>query len=167
MRGPNGPRLPPVASAELSSQIYNAALALLARREHSQQELQQKLLKRFPDSETLVHETLARLDREGYQSDQRYIEAYIRSRLNKGYGAQRVRQELRLRGLTADLVDSALVELRNDEQNLEQLIHVWRKKFKIPPKGPKEKFRQISFLRYRGFSAAEIDKLFCHLLHEE
>lgn len=156
-----------MASAELSSKIYNAALALLARREHPQQELQQKLLKRFPDSETLVHEALARLDREGYQSDRRYIEAYIRFRLSKGYGAQRLRQELRLRGLAADLIDSALVELTNEERNLEQLILVWRKKFKIPPKDPKEKFRQISFLRYRGFSTADIDKLFRHLQYEE
>lgn len=152
-----------MTSTELSAQIYNAALALLARREHSQQELRQKLLKRFFDSETLVQETLARLEGEGYQSDRRYIEAYIRSRLNKGYGAQRLRQELRVRGLAAELVDSALAELRDEEQHLEQLIHVWRKKFKIPPTDPKEKFRQISFLRYRGFSSADIEALFRYL----
>jgi Uncharacterized protein conserved in bacteria len=156
-----------VTSSELSSQIYNAALALLARREHSQQELRQKLLKRFSDSETLVQETLARLEGEGYQSDLRYIEAYIRSRLNKGYGAQRLRQELRLRGLAADLTDSALAELKDGEQHLEQLIQVWRKKFKILPKDSKEKFRQINFLRYRGFSAADIEALFRYLQQEE
>lgn len=156
-----------MTSSELSSQIYNAALALLARREHSQQELRQKLLKRFSDSETLVQETLARLEGEGYQSDLRYIEAYIRSRLNKGYGAQRLRQELRLRGLAADLTDSALAELKDGEQHLEQLIQVWRKKFKILPKDSKEKFRQINFLRYRGFSAADIEALFRYLQQEE
>jgi regulatory protein len=156
-----------MSSAELSSQIRNLVLALLARREHSQYELQQKLLKRFSGSETLIQEVLGRVASDGYQSDSRYAEAYIRSRSNKGYGLQRLRQELKLRGIDSDLIENALADAYDRDRNFEQLLLVWRKKFKSVPYDTKEKFRQASFLRYRGFSAGEVEALFAYLQRNE
>jgi regulatory protein len=152
-----------VTSADIATQIYHSALGLLARREHSSYELQQKLLQRFPSASDTIPPVLTRLIDEGYQSDSRYVEMYVRSRLNKGYGLQRLRQELRLRGINNQLIEAAFAQTSADGKHAESLLHLWRKKFKCLPRDPKEKSRQINFLRYRGFSSRDIDGLFAYL----
>lgn len=156
-----------VSNTDTSTQIYHSALGLLTRREHSRYELQQKLLQRFPDASAVIQPVLARLEEEGYQSDGRFIEAYIRSRQNKGYGLQRLRQELRLRGLDNQLVDQAFAQMTGDDRQIDSLIQLWRKKFRQLPENPREKARQINFLRYRGFSTAEIESMFRYLAEHE
>lgn len=82
-----------------------AAMDYLARREHSCRELKDKLLRRgiaSPVAESVVE----RLRNENLVSDERYAEAYVRSRVRKRFGPLRVRAELRQRG-----VDDALVEV--------------------------------------------------------
>jgi regulatory protein len=152
-----------VLKPDLAAHIYRSAIGLLARREHSSNELQQKLLQRFPDAGDAVQTVLTRLIEEGYQSDSRYVEAYTRSRLNKGYGPQRLRQELYLRGVDNQLIEAALSQMNSDGKPLESLLHAWRKKFKALPQDAREKSRQINFLRYRGFSSSEIESLFRYL----
>lgn len=154
-------------STETATQIYHSALGLLARREHSRYELQQKLLQRFPDSDAVIQPVLVRLEQEGYQSDARFIEAYIRSRLNKGYGLQRLRQELRMRGLDTRSVDKAFAQVSGNDGQIDILIQLWQKKFKQLPDNSREKARQMNFLRYRGFSSAEIESLFRYLAEHE
>lgn len=61
---------------------YDHALRLLANREHSQFELQQKLTKKGYSSQE-IDDVLARLEEEGYQSDKRFCEVFLRSRLRK------------------------------------------------------------------------------------
>ncbi|MGN0907827.1 MAG: regulatory protein RecX [Bullifex sp.] len=61
---------------------YDKALSLLAVREHNRKELSDKLIsKGFDPSE--ISSALARLEREGYLSDRRFCQSYIRSRLRK------------------------------------------------------------------------------------
>lgn len=154
-----------MADADLPKQIRNSAIGLLARREHSLHELRQKLFLRYPNSGASIEDVLTQLRSEGYQSDLRYAEAYTRSRENKGYGSRRLRQELRLRGVDAHLIDEVLNDCV-EASDLDQLFRVWQKKFKTPPQDAREKFRQIAFLRYRGFSTEEIQLLFTRLRSE-
>jgi regulatory protein len=156
-----------VSRTDSATQIYHSALGLLARREHSCHELQQKLLQRFPNASDAIHSVLMRLIDEGYQSDARYVEAYVRSRLNKGYGFQRLRQELRLRGVDNQLIEAAVTPASDDGKHFESLLHLWNKKFKCLPENSREKSRQIHFLRYRGFSSTEIENLFIYLAERE
>ena len=83
--------------------------------------------------------------------------------MNKGYGAQRVRQELCRRGIDRQLLDDAL----SQHGNLENLLRLWNKKFKFLPKDSREKCRQVNFLRYRGFSSSEIEDLFAYLAEHD
>ena len=151
----------------IASQIYASALGLLARREHSLQELQQKLLQRFPNTNDIIINVLNKLAEEGHQSNRRFVESYLRSRMMKGFGTQRLRQELRVRGVDASLVDDVIASLDGRAENLTRIQQVWAKKFPFPPQNPKEKFRQTSFLRYRGFSLQEIHALFDQLEQKE
>ena len=81
---------------KLERDAYQVALDLLARREHARVELEQKLQKKgFPESR--IHQALQQLTEKGFQSDERYIEDFVRSRVYKGNGPLRILQELRLR----------------------------------------------------------------------
>lgn len=73
---------------------YDKALELLARREHSQQELRRKLKIRGVASEDAT-EALFRLEQAHYQSDDRFAETLIRQRIAQGYGPLHIRGELR------------------------------------------------------------------------
>ncbi len=131
------------------------AIALLARREHSCHELRNKLAARgFSASE--ADEAIARLRHDGLQSDERFAEAYCRMRRLRGYGPCRVKQELRERGMHADLIDMTVDE--RDSVWQEGAHTVWEKKFGGQSENNdfKARMKQASFLQYRGFTQAQI-----------
>ncbi len=127
------------------------ALSLLARREHSRQELQRKLepLAESPEAlETLLDELAGRRQ----QSDARYAENRVNIR-GRRYGNQRLAQELRQAGLEDEAITEALA---STEDELQRCQTVWQKKFGTLPDTPNERARQQRFLQYRGFSAGTI-----------
>ena len=86
------------------SDIRRAAIDLLARREHSFKELQDKLCRRFAAVELvelveLVEQQLNTLVADGLQSDRRFCEIFVRSKSGQGQGPQRISQQLRQRGI--------------------------------------------------------------------
>jgi regulatory protein len=66
---------------DLTSQIRGAALVLLGQREHSRRELLSKLADKFnlPVDAIELQQCLARLAKDGYQSDERFAEVFVRS----------------------------------------------------------------------------------------
>ena len=135
-----------------------AALGLLARRDHLRTELEVKLRRRFGDDDHL-HEVLDRLEEEQLLSDQRYTESYVRQRSAKGYGPERIRQELRQRGATADMAALAVRDSGVDWRDLARTVRL-RKFGPAVPANFKEKSRQLRFLQYRGFSGEFIAQAF-------
>lgn len=144
----------PIDAGDLRPAIRLAAMDLLARREHSRSELQQKLGRRFDDRETIA-EVLDGLARDKLQSDSRYAESFARQRVSRGHGPLRLRQEMRQKGIPDDEASAALEALEVDWEQL--ALEVCRKKF--GPGAPadfKDKARRQRFLQYRGFSADQI-----------
>ncbi len=129
------------------------AMNLLARREHSTQELRDKLLTRgFEDDEIVP--ALQTLSREGLLSDERFTESFIHSRMERGSGPVKIRAELRQRGVADEIISDWLDE--RDRMWLERAETVRCKKFgSALPVDYKEKARQARFLQYRGFSAEQ------------
>ena len=124
---------------------------LLARREHSVRELRQKLRRRFAD-EALVEAELVRLGEENLQSDERFAESFARQRAARGYRPQRVRQEMREKGLSDADIARAFEFAEIDWYQLAE--SVYHKKFRQAPQVDlKEKARRQRFMQYRGFSA--------------
>ena len=144
-------------SQTTSKDIRLSAMNLLARREHSRRELQEKLGRRFEHSR-LISSVLAQLEEDGLLSDQRYSEAYINGRANKLYGPERIKQELRQAG-----IDDQLIELTLDESGIdwqERLRQLKQKKFgNMPITGIEERAKQQRFFQYRGFSNELIRQL--------
>lgn len=129
---------------------------LLARREHSEQELQRKLVARGYTPDT-VGEALSGLKAAGMQDDARYAEAYIRNRVAKGYGPVRISRELYERGISEELTAQVLAATGTDWEGQVQAVR--QKKFGLQlPAGIREQARQSRFLHYRGFTSEQIRK---------
>lgn len=131
------------------------ALDLLARREHSRREMSRKLQQRGA-STALCEATLDQLEDDGLLSDERFCEAYVHARSQRGIGPQRLREELRERGVAEHVVETQLHEVERDWS--ESARQVFAKRFpEGPAQDPKERARQLRFMQYRGFSGFPLD----------
>ncbi|WP_367066652.1 recombination regulator RecX [Oryzisolibacter sp. LB2S] len=127
------------------------ALRLLAQREHSRAELEAKLARHVQEGEDLAA-LLDELQRRNFINEERVAESVVHRRAAR-FGAQRVAQELRRKGLDEDLVRAAAAQLADTE--LERALAVWRQRFgaAAPAATPQERARQMRFLAARGFAA--------------
>ncbi len=138
--------------------IKNAALSLLARREHSKQELLSKLSRKFSDAEK-VEKQLANLAEQNLQSEERFVELFIRSKKGQGKGPKFIKQELRQRGISEYLIAAYIYE--EDENWFELAADVYAKKFaNTPIEDIKEKARRVRFMVSRGFTPDSVFRLF-------
>jgi len=130
------------------------AMDLLARREHARAELEQKLASAGFDAE-VAEEAVQRLVDEGLQSDRRFVESFVQSRIRQGKGPVRIHADLGQQGISAGLVDEALEAAGADWYELAREARV--KKFgRSLPLEFKDKARQMRFLQYRGFEPDQI-----------
>lgn len=95
------------------AEVREAALRLLARREHSRRELETKLVgKGWPPA--LVGEVISNLADAGLQSDRRFAESFARQRAGRFYGPRRIFAELAQRGIDSGLAAAAIDSLEID-----------------------------------------------------
>jgi regulatory protein len=156
-----GKKLPHCGSFCLSSSVFgicfrvsalsakSVAVRLLSRREHSAFEIRDKLCKRdFENSE--IEQAIIELQQGGWLSDERYAEAYIRMRQQKGFGPIRISIELNERGVTESIIDTYLHQ--QDDSWLHTLQQQYLKKYKNRAVVDySDKAKRIRFLQYRGF----------------
>ncbi len=138
------------------AEIYNKALDLLSRREHSRKELYLKLTKRFESKEN-INLTLDRLEENNLLSDSRFAEEYVLARRRKGFGPIKISMELQNKGVNKSLIF-------NEIQRFDDWVSLARKSFKKKfPNGPssdlKELQKQKNFLVNKGFSFNEIESV--------
>lgn len=133
------------------------AVAWLARREHTGDELKDKLGK-VGFAREAVEAAVAGLARDGLQSDRRYVEAFVRSRIRQGKGPVRIRADLRRRGLAVVAIESAIEAAHTDWAALARAVR--QQKFGQRRPEFEDKARQVRFLRYRGFDAEQIAAAF-------
>ncbi|WP_293008817.1 recombination regulator RecX [Nitrosomonas sp.] len=133
------------------------ALRMLARREHSRRELEQKLSARRESCETeALASVLDKLERMGFLSEQRVVEQVARIRRSR-FGSHRIVHELKAKGIDSHLIDGILPTLKQTE--LEAAINIWRKKFDHPPVSKEERGKQVRFMMNRGFSMETIQQV--------
>ncbi|MBT5220375.1 MAG: regulatory protein RecX [Woeseia sp.] len=126
----------------------------LARREYGHDELVKKLA--TAGFETAVAaDVVAILRSDGLQSDERFTNSFIQSRISLGKGPVRIRQELKERGIRSELVGVGIDDTDADWYALAIGIRV-RKFGSDLPVDFKEKARQMRFLQYRGFEQDHI-----------
>lgn len=126
------------------------ALSLLSRREHSRSELKQKLYSTDSSSDE-INTLLDEFENAGWLSDARFASSYVRANLER-FGASRLKNELRQRGVSDGDIQAALAEATEIETDLSRAQTIWQKKFAAPPLDAADKGRQVRFLQARGFS---------------
>jgi regulatory protein len=128
--------------------LRERAIRLLAGREHTRAELARKLAGHAgPDDD--LSGLLDELAQRGQLSESRYAEARARQ-LSRKYGAARIAQELRAKGLPKEAAEAAAAAARTTE--LERAREIWSRKFGSPPDSREERAKQVRFMQSRGFS---------------
>lgn len=184
------------------SALRRYAMDLLARREHSRQELEEKLRRHCgrvagkaaemaarratrsrgqPDGvggtvdgdvlgdanaaapsrstvDALIEATLDALAEDGLQSDARYAEVLIRSRVNRGQGPLRIRADLRQRGLEGEAVEPLLEDYAEQWPELAQQV-VERRFGGDAAADRGEWARRARFLAGRGFPESLVGRV--------
>jgi regulatory protein len=137
-----------------AAKIRIAAMDLLTGREYSRTELATKLNRRF-DSHPSIDEVLAKITEEGLQSDKRFAEAFVRSRIYRGHGLARIRQDIRQKGIADELIAEALEVADIDWYELAKDVAV-RKFGRRSAADQREKAKRMRFMQYRGFNYEQI-----------
>jgi len=126
------------------------AVKLLSRREHSVLEIRNKLQQRNFETKE-IEQALVELQQGGWLSDERFAEAYIRMRQQKGFGPLRIAIELNERGIEDAIIDACLHA--DDESWRQTLKQQYRKKYRGKAvEDYNDKAKRMRFLQYRGFT---------------
>lgn len=153
------------ASARTSSAKAQAA-NIIGSRPLSKRELTKRLVKKG-NEETDAQAAADWLEELGAVDDEGYAAALVRHYGARGYGPQRLREELRRRGVPRELWDAALEELPDSGETLDALI---QKRCRGDLTDPKERKRVCDALLRRGFSWGEVKAAmgrYTDLLEEE
>jgi len=143
---------------EVAKEIREICMRLLTRREHSQRELQEKLvIKGFDRSAVQI--VVDALAEEDWQSDERFAESFARYRIRKGFGPIKIAYELRQRGVVGFDLEPVVLDLANGWFDL--LEQVYHNKYADDGElSQKEWIKRSRFLQQRGFSGELIAALF-------
>jgi regulatory protein len=142
---------------ESAAALKARALRLLARREHSRDELARKLSP-HAESPEVVQGLLRELESREQLSNERFAESRARV-LARKYGPARIRHDLKAKG-----VAPALIERVTGADELETARAILLRKYCQPARTPEERAKRARFLHGRGFSADVIHRL---VLREE
>jgi regulatory protein len=140
-----------------AAEIESAAARLLVAREHGRTELRRKLLIKGYEAEA-IDAVLEALERRGWLSDRRYVEAYVLGRRRKGYGPLRIRAELQERGIAAVEIDEGLRD--SGDEWWSQMVAAAERRFGTAPAADRrEQGRRARFLQQRGYPPDMIRRL--------
>ena len=140
---------------------------LLARREHSSQEMITKLKRRFRkqlEGDDLCHAVVDELIIDGLLSDERYAGSMARQLVNRGFGPKKLSFELRQKGCDSDSAVDAVFPDGIDW--FARAEDVYERKFGGRPfpsdwdSKQKDRAKRGRFMASRGFSPSH----FMHLL---
>ena len=144
-----------------------AAGDLLSRHAWTQRELSARLRRRGAPADVAAT-VVADLTARGYLDDAAFARQWVLSRSPRGYGAARLRAELRQRGVAAPLIDTALAGLDRDAA-LEQARGVARRRLPALKRISADKAgaRLRDHLLRRGYSAPVVSRVLRESLGHE
>jgi regulatory protein len=132
---------------------YDYAVRLLANREFCEFEMRQRLARREFEVET-IDWAISRLQQDGYLSELRYAEAYLRSRLKKGEAPWLAARRAEQKGAQSAAVQAALTELTEcyDAGQAARELMLARDPAGLRFEDERVWQRQARFLRNKGFA---------------
>lgn len=148
------------------TRMLDRAIRILAIRDHGEQELRRKLVATLGNGTNEADATPDDLERVIAQciehhwiDDERFAQRYLSGRSRKGYGPQRIRQELQQKGVSREYIDAALATSETDWEAQARSLAI--KKFGSPlPSDFAQKAKVQRFLLYRGFYMEDIQSIY-------
>ena len=135
--------------------IRNKMLSLLAKREHSAQELTRKIkqnssILKTNDFDELLERCLLEMQEKGFQSDNRFARQYVESKLsNKLHGPLKILAGLFNRGIPKEQANFIISELGHQKlwlkKSIEYLEKIQKKKKNVTPQVLIQKLYQQGF----------------------
>ena len=149
--------MPRVMSNNDLESIKNSISRYLSMREHSKQELADKLLKQNYEK-TLVMQCIEEFSEKDLQSDYRYAESFVRSKFNDHKGENFIRSSLRNKGISSLLIDKIMLDYDQEDWLQKAILALEKKVFKSNLDKSVQIKKQNAFLNSRGFTFKVIDK---------
>ena len=149
--------MPRVMSNNDLESIKNSISRYLSMREHSKQELVDKLLKKDYEKD-LVMQCIEEFSEKDLQSDYRYAESFARAKFNDHKGEIFIRSSLREKGITTSLIDKIMLNYDYEDWLNQAILALEKKVFKTNLDQSNKKRKQNAFLNSRGFTFKVIDK---------
>jgi regulatory protein len=109
---------------------YVSAMRILRYRFNSAAELRRKLRSKGFERE-VIDATLTRLANEKWLDDERFAAAYVRTRVLKRKGSRRIRRELMGAGVPDEIIDRAVDENVDSEDEHARALALARKRLPI------------------------------------
>jgi regulatory protein len=140
-----------------------SAIRLLARRDHSSEEVRRKLkAKRFPPEE--IEEVVQEMETRGILDDGRYAQrlAFYLAQ-EKLFGPRQIRQKLFQKGIPADRIQETMEKAEEGLASSARLRIVLKNKLKgrsLKEIFPNERRKLASYLWQRGFLWEDIQEAF-------
>lgn len=134
------------------------ALYLMESRDHSYRELFDKLEKNY--SEDICFEVCNRLAEIGVINDRRYAEKLCRQLYEiKKLGRYRVKQEMRLKGLSSEIIEEAMENFSEEDEPFERLEKLVEQKYERYLTDRKGVEKVKNALARKGYSFGEIKEV--------
>ena len=144
-----------ILAADSHAAARATALAYLTGRARTVAEVRRKLTA-SEFGEAAIEGAIARLQELGYLDDRQYARRYAAGRLDRKYGPRRIVQELRRRGIVAELAESAVRDAREErdvEDLARELAMTRAARLKSETDERKRKKKVYDFLVRRGFDS--------------
>lgn len=136
------------------NRLLASAMRMLAMREHSVKEINDKLAKKTDDLD-MLNAVLDELLENRYVSDQRFAESYVRVRANKGFGPVKIRAELANKGVSSSLIAEHLAI--ESPIWIDNAVAQYQKKYaQHGVKDYNEWTKRARFMQSRGFTMEHI-----------
>lgn len=131
----------------------NYAFLLLKFRPRSEKEIYERLKRKKFNAE-IIQKTLFFLKDRGFVDDKYFAKAWVESRIKKPLGLRRLKEELRIKGVAQEIIDSQINETKQDYSESDIVRKIAKDRLRrikgIDPQ--KAKRRIYAYLLRRGFS---------------
>ena len=136
-------------------EVITIAIRYLSRRDYSRRELYDRLqTKGFASA--VIEAALNDLEEKGYQSDERFAETFLRSRINSGDGPFKIKMQLGQKGVAKAVITQLFDNIDIDWRA--QAHKVRQKHFGDQlPADNTNLSKQMRYLRNKGFYQDHID----------
>ena len=151
-----------IIAADRVRAANEVALTYLSYKARTEQEVRRKLARKDFE-EAVADRTVARLHELGYLDDAAYARSYVEGRFrNRGYGPQRLRRDLKKRGVAARHIDAALEEVLEEDEVVDAARGHAEKRWRRLAREPdpyKRRQKLTDYLLRRGFAYETIRRV--------